>query len=73
MLLLVLPQVMPLFKRGCYVVSGSMIWGKYNDNQAYDACNGCPCTLPGKQGKYPLCRCQDMCDAARQKTRCATD
>lgn len=62
-----------LGKQGCATVAGSMIWGKYNDNQAYDMCNGCPCTPPGIKGKYPLCQCDQPCTAQRQQTRCPTD
>jgi hypothetical protein len=71
-------KIVPLGQKGCYTVSGSMIWGKWNDNQAYDACNNCPCTPPNKTKcksgpcKYPLCRCNEPCDAARRAQRCAT-
>ncbi|KAI8467734.1 MAG: hypothetical protein J3K34DRAFT_429742 [Monoraphidium minutum] len=71
-------RIMPLDKTGCYTVSGSMIWGRWNDNQMYDACNGCPCTPPEKTKcksgpcKYPLCKCNDKCDETRRKQMCPT-
>ncbi|GBF93114.1 hypothetical protein Rsub_05843 [Raphidocelis subcapitata] len=74
-------RIMPLDAPGCYTVAGSMIWGKWNDNQMYDACNGCPCTPQEKMGpkgcksgpcKYPVCRCEEACDAARKAVKCAT-
>lgn len=76
-------RIKPLDQGGCYTVAGSMIWGKWNDNQMYDACNGCPCTPPekvalGQKGcksgpcKYPMCYCSQPCDANRKKVKCAT-
>ncbi len=71
-------RIMPLDGPGCYTVAGSMIWGKWNDNQMYDACNGCPCTPPDKTKcksgpcKYTLCKCNQTCDAARKAEKCAT-
>lgn len=70
-------RILPLDGPGCYTVAGSMIWGKWNDNQMYDACNGCPCTPPGKKCKsppckYPACKCDQACDAARKAEKCAT-
>ena len=69
---------LPLDGTGCYTVAGSQIWGKWNDNQMYDACNGCPCTPPDKTKcksgpcKYPVCKCNEPCDAARRAQKCAT-
>jgi hypothetical protein len=71
-------RIMPLDAPGCYTVAGSMIWGKWNDNQMYDACNGCPCTPPEKTRcksgpcKYPACKCNEPCDATRRAQKCAT-
>lgn len=71
-------RILPLFQKGCFTVSGSMIWGKWNDNQMYDACNGCPCTPPDKTKcksgpcKYPACDCYSECTPQRQKLRCPT-
>lgn len=71
-------KILPLEQKGCYTVSGSMIWGKWNDNQMYDACNGCPCTPPDKTKcksgpcKYPTCHCTETCDDNRKKLRCPT-
>jgi len=67
----------PLGTQGCFTVAGSMIWGRWNDNQMYDTCNGCPCTPPGKKCKagpckYPTCNCDAPCTPLRQKERCAT-
>jgi hypothetical protein len=70
-------RIMPLDGKGCYTVAGSQIWGKWNDNQMYDACNGCPCTPPGKKCKsppckYAACRCDEECTAERKAQKCAT-
>lgn len=70
-------RILPLDGPGCYTVAGSQIWGKWNDNQMYDACNGCPCTPPGKvckspPCKYPACRCNEPCTAERRAQKCAT-
>jgi len=70
-------KVPVLGTKGCFTVAGSMIWGRWNDDQAYDACDGCPCSPAGKKCiggtcKYPACKCNQVCDATRRANRCAT-